>query len=41
MVAPLNVADALLIFKPDAAYRLAARAGIWGWLSTEREWKLE
>ena len=41
MVAPLNVADALLIFKPDATYRLAARAGIWGWLSTEREWKLE
>jgi len=41
VVAPLNVADALLIFKPDAAYRLAARAGIWGWLSTEREWKLE
>jgi len=35
------VADALLIFKPDSAYRLAARAGIWGWLSTEREWKVE
>jgi nucleoside diphosphate kinase len=35
------VADALLIFKPDAAYRLAARAGIWAWLSTEREWKVE
>ena len=35
------MADALLIFKPDAAYRLAARAGIWGWLSTEREWKVE
>jgi nucleoside diphosphate kinase len=35
------VADALLIFKPDAAYRLAARAGIWSWLATEREWKLE
>lgn len=33
--------DALLIFKPDAAYRLAARAGIWGWLSSERYWKLE
>jgi nucleoside-diphosphate kinase len=30
----------LLIFKPDAAYRLAARAGIWRWLSTEREWKV-
>jgi nucleoside-diphosphate kinase len=35
------LAEALLIFKPDAAYRLAARAGIWSWLSSEREWKLE
>ena len=35
------MADALLIFKPDSAYRLAARARIWGWLSTEREWKVE
>ena len=35
------MADALLIFKPDAAYRLAARAGIWDWLSSEREWKVE
>jgi nucleoside-diphosphate kinase len=35
------VSDALLIFKPDSAYRLAARAGIWGWLSSEREWKVE
>jgi len=34
------VADALLIFKPDSAYRLAARAGIWRWLATEREWKV-
>jgi nucleoside diphosphate kinase len=34
------VADALLIFKPDAAYRLAARAGLWSWLSTERDWKV-
>jgi nucleoside-diphosphate kinase len=34
------VSDALLIFKPDAAYRLSARAGIWSWLSTEREWKI-
>lgn len=33
--------DALLIFKPDSAYRLAARAGIWGWLSSEREWSIE
>lgn len=39
VVGPL--ADALLIFKPDSAYRLSARAGIWGWLSTERDWKVE
>jgi len=32
------LADALLIFKPDAGYRLAARAGIWSWLASEREW---
>jgi len=36
-----TVADALVIFKPDAAHRLAVRAGIWSWLSTEREWKIE
>ncbi len=35
------MADALLIFKPDAAYRLAARAGIWKWLAAERNWKIE
>ncbi|TMC96618.1 MAG: hypothetical protein E6I58_08710 [Chloroflexi bacterium] len=35
------MADALVIFKPDAAYRLAARAGIWGWLCSERDWKVE
>ncbi len=35
------MADALLIFKPDAAYRLRPRAGIWGWLSSERDWKVE
>ena len=35
------MADALLIFKPDSAYRLAARAGIWGWLASERDWKIE
>jgi nucleoside diphosphate kinase len=35
------LADALLIFKPDSAYRLAARAGIWGWLASERHWKVE
>ena len=35
------MADALVIFKPDSAYRLAARAGIWGWLSSERDWNLQ
>lgn len=35
------MAEALVIFKPDSAYRLAARAGIWGWLSSERDWKVE
>lgn len=35
------MADALLIFKPDASYRLAARAGLWSWLATERDWKIE
>lgn len=35
------MADALVIFKPDSAYRLAARAGIWGWLSSEHDWKIE
>lgn len=35
------MADALLIFKPDSAYRLAARAGIWGWLASEHDWKVE
>lgn len=34
------MADALVIFKPDSAYRLAARAGIWGWLSSERDWNV-
>jgi nucleoside-diphosphate kinase len=33
--------DALLIFKPDAAYRLAARAGIWTWLASERDWQIK
>ena len=37
----MSVPSALVIFKPDAAHRLAVRAGIWSWLSTEREWKLE
>ncbi len=35
------MADALVIFKPDAAYRLAARAGLWQWLSSERDWKVK
>jgi nucleoside diphosphate kinase len=35
------VADALVIFKPDAAYRLSPRAGLWEWLSSERDWKVE
>jgi nucleoside-diphosphate kinase len=35
------MADALVIFKPDASYRLTARAGLWAWLSSEREWKVE
>ena len=35
------MADALLIFKPDASYRLAPRAGLWSWLASERNWKIE
>lgn len=35
------MSDALVIFKPDSAHRLAARAGLWAWLSSEREWKVE
>ena len=35
------MADALVIFKPDSAYRLSARAGLWSWLSSERDWKVE
>jgi nucleoside-diphosphate kinase len=34
------VAEALLIFKPDAAHRLAVRAGVWSWLETELDWRL-
>ena len=34
------MADALVIFKPDASYRLAVRAELWGWLSSEAHWKL-
>ena len=35
------MADALVIFKPDSAHRLAARAALWSWLQQEREWKVE
>ncbi len=35
------MADALLIFKPDAAYRFAVRAGLWSWLASERDWKVQ
>jgi nucleoside-diphosphate kinase len=34
------VSDALVIFKPDSSHRLAARAGLWCWLSSERDWQL-
>jgi nucleoside-diphosphate kinase len=34
------VSDALVIFKPDSAHRLAARAALYEWLSGERDWKL-
>ena len=33
--------DALVILKPDGAHRLAVRAAIWSWLSSEREWELK
>jgi nucleoside-diphosphate kinase len=35
------VADALVIFKPDASYRLAVRAAMWKWLSSEQEWSIK
>jgi nucleoside-diphosphate kinase len=34
------VTDALVIFKPDGAHRLAVRAALWSWLAEERDWKL-
>jgi nucleoside-diphosphate kinase len=34
------VADALVILKPDGAHRLAVRAALTSWLSSEREWQL-
>ena len=36
----VGVSDALVIFKPDSAHRVAARAALWNWLSGERGWKL-
>lgn len=35
------MAEALVIFKPDASYRLAVRAALWSWLKSELEWKIE
>jgi len=35
------VTDALVILKPDGAHRVAVRAAIWSWLSSEREWELK
>jgi len=35
------VTDALVILKPDGAHRLAVRAAIWSWLSSERDWELK
>ena len=32
--------DALVIFKPDGAHRLAVRSAIAGWLRSERAWKV-
>jgi nucleoside-diphosphate kinase len=32
--------EALLIFKPDASYRLAVRAEIWSWLDQQRDLEL-
>src|ERR1700737_57549 len=35
------MAEALVMFKPDGAHRLAVQAGLWSWLSSERSWKLD
>lgn len=35
------MAEALLIFKPDASHRLAVRAALWSWLSSEHDWRLD
>jgi len=34
------VTDALVIFKPDGAHRVAVRRALLGWLRSERDWKL-
>jgi nucleoside-diphosphate kinase len=34
------VTDALVIFKPDGAHRLAVRDALRGWLESELDWKL-
>lgn len=34
------MAEALVIFKPDSAHRLAVRAALWAWLQTERDWRV-
>lgn len=34
------MADALVIFKPDASHRLAVRSAMWTWLRSERTWRL-
>ncbi len=35
------MADALVIFKPDASYRLAVRTSMLEWFSSERSWKVK
>jgi len=35
------VTDALVIIKPDGAHRIAVRAAVWSWLSSERDWVLK
>jgi nucleoside-diphosphate kinase len=35
------VTDALVIFKPDGAHRLAVRSALAGWLRSELDWKVE
>jgi nucleoside-diphosphate kinase len=34
------MSDALVIFKPDSAHRLATRAAVWQWLSQEHDWRI-